>query len=217
MQKYYYILFFLISLNSCKQKEFLKENDMVSTYGFHNDSVINHIFFENNMFAGKKQASKKHINNEEKKLGDYAYFDDGKLSQFKIGFWNEYYENGTLKESGRYQIGRYIQCCFSGPCVRYYNYKIGKWDFYHLNGEIKAKVDFKLKKLWINTNCGGDYLKYGILSDEETFYNQQGEKIKSKIAETKIELEKSVTMTHHDLYLIPVIDNDTIIKVGAKY
>ena len=144
----------------------------------------------------------------------YAVFNDGETSQYKIGIWKEYYENGQIKEEGKYLIGRYVQCCFSGPCLRYYNYKVGEWKYYYENGTLELEGNYSIKKLWIDTNYGGDYIKYGILDSDSKFNNLSGERIRKDIDSLKLKYEKEYTHTHPGMYLIPLKENDTIISIG---
>lgn len=107
--------------------------------------------------------------------GKYAIDIEGKLSGLKVGIWVRYYENGQLKEQGSYEIGAYIQCCFSGSCKQFYNFKIGKWKYLYPNGKTKAIGEYEIVNLHVDTNCeGGDDLLFGILTDEWTFFNENG-------------------------------------------
>jgi antitoxin component YwqK of YwqJK toxin-antitoxin module len=209
-------LLLLLTLSSCKNENKLMESDNVSLYEFESGPSNYNFEFKNNIYSGPKKSFKKKIKNVEEILGYRAVYLDSSLSSFKFGKWNIYYDNDVLKESGKYQIGRYVECCFTGPCNRYYNYKIGKWKFYYPNGNLKANVNFELTKLRIHTNCGGDYLDYGIIDEKSEFFDEQGKLITKNIQELKLELEKSMTHTHIDRYLIPTIENDTIITIKLK-
>ena len=126
----------------------------------------------------------------------------------------EFYENGKIKEEGKYLIGRYAKCCFSGPCLRYYNYKVGKWRYYYKDGTLELDGNYKIKKMWIHTNCGGDYIKYGILDSESKFYDQSENQINENIESLKLNYEKESTYSLRGMYLIPSKESDSIISVG---
>lgn len=204
------ILIMTLTLFSCKEEVIIQENQKVSNFDLEKEVNFIRFKFSNNSYAGQTELSK----NKKTESGKYAKFNDGETSQYKIGLWKEYYENGQIKEEGKYLIGRYVQCCFSGHCLRYYNYKVGKWKYYYQNGTLELDGDYSIKKLWIDTNCGGDYIKYGILDSETKFYDQSGKRIKKNIESLKLKYEKEYTRTHPGMYLIPLKENDTIISIG---
>ncbi len=204
------VLTMALTLFSCKKEIVIKENQKVSKFDLENEVGFIRFKFLNNSFAGYSELSKyKKIES-----GKYAKFIDGETSQYKIGLWKKYYENGQLKEEGKYLIGRYVQCCFSGPCLSYYNYKVDKWKYYYENGSLELEGNYSIKKLWIDTNCGGDYIKYGILDSNTKFYDKSGERIRKNNENLKLKYEKEYTHTHPGMYLIPSKENDTIISIG---
>jgi len=203
------ILIITLSLFNCKKDVIIQENQKVSEFDFENEISNIRFKFSNNSFAGETELS----NNGKTESGNYAKFNDGETSQYKIGLWKEFYENGQLKEEGNYLIGRYVQCCLSGYCIRYYNYKVGKWNYYYPNGTLELKGNYSLKKLRIETNCGGDYIKYGILDSDSKFYDEKGKRIKENIKELKLNYEKEYTHIHPAMYLIPSMENDSIILI----
>jgi hypothetical protein len=141
-------------------------------------------------FIGKS-GSKEEIfsNGQIKERGNYAYDDENALSALKVDEWSSFYENGQQKSIGKYKIGTYIQCCFSGPCKQYYNYKIGTWKYYHPNGQLKAMGDYEIKKLHVNTSCeGGDDMPFGLTSAQWQYFNEQGQSIQPT-QELVLELE----------------------------
>ena len=212
-----FLLLLLLTLSSCKNETKLKENDNVSLFEIENGPTNYNFEFENNIYSGPKKSFTKKIKNTQEILGYRAVYMDGSLSPFKIGKWDIYYDNDILKQSGKYQIGRYVECCFAGPCNRYYNYKIGKWKFYYANGNLKADVNFELTKLRISTNCGGDNIKYGIIDETSKYYDEKGTLLTENIKELKLRLERSFTHTNTDYLLIPMVDNDTIIELISKH
>ncbi len=122
--------------------------------------------------------------------GNYAYDKEGNLSNLKTGDWTSYYENGQLKSKGKYNIGSFIQCCFSGACKQFYNYKVGSWEYFYSNGQLKAAGEYETKQLHVNTSCeGGDNMSFGITTSQWKYFNEKGETIEPN-AEFIIEFEK---------------------------
>ena len=197
-------------LFSCKREVVIKENQKVSKFDLENEVSFVRFKFSNNAFTGQTELSE----NKKIESGEYAKFNDGETSQYKIGLWKEYYENGQIREEGKYLIGRYVQCCFSGTCLRYYNYKVGKWKYYYENGTLELEGNYLIRKLWIDTNCGGDYIKYGVLDSDTELYDQSGDQIKKNLDSLKLKYEKEYTHTHPGMYLIPLKENDTLISIG---
>ncbi|MBF6639854.1 hypothetical protein IVB69_00025 [Flavobacterium sp. J49] len=121
------------------------------------------------------------------------------LTGLRIGFWNEFYENGQLKESGNYKLDSYKQCCVAGLCDEFYSYKFGEWSYYHLNGKLKAKGIYKIGKKIRNTNCeGGAEINFGFITENWKFYNEEGIEIKPNTSDIT-EIEKSSYTTQWDL------------------
>ena len=203
------ILLITVLLFNCKGNVSIQENQKVSDFDFENGVNFIRFKFSNNSFAGQTELSK----NKKTESGKYAIFNDGETSQYKIGLWKEYYENGQIKEEGKYLIGRYAQCCFAGPCLRYYNYKVGKWKYYYQNGTLELDGNYSIKKMWIDTNCGGDYVKYGILDSSTKFYDQLGNRIKNNIESLKLTYEKEYTYIYPGMYLIPSKESDSIVSI----
>jgi len=204
------ILIMAFTFFSCKKEVVIQENQKVSNFDLEKNVGFIRFKFINNSFAGQTELSK----NRKTESGKYAKFNDGETSRYKIGIWKEYYDNGQIKEEGKYLIGRYVQCCLSGPCLRYYNYKVGKWKYYYQNGILELEGNYKIKKLWIDTNCGGDYIKYGVLDSDTKFYDQSGNRIKNDIDSLKLKYEKEYTYTHPGMYLITSKEIDSIISIG---
>ena len=73
-------------------------------------------------------------------------------------------------------MGRYLQCCFSGPCAIYYDYKTGPWTFWYKNGNKKAEGVFKIIQQHISTSCkGGAYIKLAQIDKEKwKFWDEKG-------------------------------------------
>ncbi|MDP2160197.1 MAG: hypothetical protein Q8K02_06925 [Flavobacterium sp.] len=121
------------------------------------------------------------------------------LTGLRIGFWNEFYENGQLKESGNYKLDSYKQCCTAGLCDEFYSYKFGEWLYYHQNGKLKAKGIYKIGTKNRNTSCeGGAEINFGFVTDNWKFYDENGNEIKPNSNEIN-EIEKSSYITEWDL------------------
>ncbi len=211
MNAYYKILILIIttSLLGCKKEVLILENQKVSDFDYEKEVSHSRLKFSKKSFAGQTEL----IKNSKKESGMYAKFNDGETSKYKIGLWKEFYENGQLKKEGKYLIGRYLQCCNLGPCLRYYNYKVGKWKYYYKDGTLELNGNYSIKRMWIPTSCGGDYIKYGILDSDTKFYDRSGERIRKKNDSLKLNYEKEYTHTHPGMYLIPLKKNDTIISI----
>ncbi|MCK6608256.1 MAG: hypothetical protein L6Q46_08125 [Flavobacterium sp.] len=121
------------------------------------------------------------------------------LTGLRIGFYNEFYENGQLKESGNYILDSYKQCCVAGLCDEYYSYKYGEWIYYYENGKIKAKGIYRIGKINRNTSCeGGAEINFGFVTEKWKFYDEDGNEIKPNSIEIT-EIEKSSYVTEWDL------------------
>ena len=85
-----------------------------------------------------------HENGIIKRVGkiDLDYLSD----EARIGLWNEFYENGKLKEIGVYKPDFYTNCCIAGPCSMAYSYKIGEWSYFYNNGQLKAQGKYQIEK-----------------------------------------------------------------------
>lgn len=111
-----------------------------------------------------------------KNSGAIVILGDAKLRK---GDWKEYYENGQLKENGKYQLDTYTTCCTAGPCPVYYSYKIGDWTYFHDNGNTKAIGTYKMGKKHIDTTCeGGDRINFGYVTEKWKFYDINGKVMK---------------------------------------
>jgi hypothetical protein len=130
-------------------------------------------------FTGNSELKEETFSNGQiKERGNYAYDDENVLSTLKVGEWSSFYENGQLKSTGKYNIGTYIQCCFSGACKQFYNYKNGTWKYYHPNGQLRATGEYEIKQLHVDTSCeGGDEMPFGLTSTQWQYFNEQGESI----------------------------------------
>lgn len=121
------------------------------------------------------------------------------LLRGKIGLWNEFYENGKLKESGIYKSDFYTDCCTGGLCDMVYSYKVGEWNYYHKNGKLKAKGIYGIGKKNIETSCeGGDEIRFGYITENWKFYDLNGNEIRPTNKQIS-EIEKSSYSTEWEL------------------
>lgn len=116
-------------------------------------------------------------NGEVEETGDYVrFYEDSKLTG-RAGIWNEYYKNGKIKSSGRYEK----------------SFKVGKWKFYHENGEIAKKGSFlAYKKAYIKLK---KRLKEKAKIGKWEFFNAYGQLEKTMIS----------TLSKDDKYLVKEI------------
>jgi hypothetical protein len=133
----------------------------------------------NDKFAGNDTLIiKNYTDSTIKSKGNYAIDSENKVSELRVGEWFEYYENGNIKETGFFAIGSYLDCGIGGLERSFYNYKIGKWTYYFKSGKVSATGDYQTIKTLIDTRCeGGDSLDFGVINNNWTFYNEQGEQI----------------------------------------
>ncbi|MGB1207358.1 MAG: hypothetical protein ACPG5B_17050 [Chitinophagales bacterium] len=142
--------------------------------------------------------------------GKITISNNEEINHLKIGKWLTYYENGQIKTKGKYEIGKYIQCCCDGPCRQYYNYKSGMWKYFYPNGKLLAKGKYDIKSLHLNTSCeGGAELNFGIINDSWKFYNEENQEIAANDS-IRIELEKVNDDSFVGSYLIPNKDREKI-------
>ncbi len=191
----FFTYFLLISVAFSCQKS---TSTLPAKIYIHND---NRFSFLGEEFAGESDFTQIFDANDKLQAkGDFAFSQDGKLSELRVKLWSEYYSNGQLKSEGNYQLGSYIQCCFSGPCRQFYHYKVGEWRYYYSNGTLRAIGEYINAKLHIDTSCkGGDSLLFGLISDNWKYYDLDGsqEIIVDSIRKT---LEK---VQVGDRYLVP--------------
>jgi antitoxin component YwqK of YwqJK toxin-antitoxin module len=157
----------------------------------------------NERFSGKREVAEiLYNNNKIKAKGNYAISKNGR-SELKIGNWMSYYEDGAVMEKGKYEIGRYIHCCFDGPCMMFYNYKMGDWEYYNQNGNLEAKGTYDLIPFFIETTCkGGDSLIFGVTNSNWEFYNKEGSIILPTDS-IRLNFEKVENNSFGRVYLFP--------------
>lgn len=102
-----------------------------------------------------------------------------KYSNYRNGFWKEFYKSGALKEEGNFKLDTYTNCCTGGLCEIYYSYKFGEWSYFYENGKLKAKGIYKIERKHKETSCeGGTEIEYGNLDNSWKFFDEKGNEIK---------------------------------------
>jgi hypothetical protein len=161
------ISFFLIASCSIKKKNFeIGKSDTINIQNLSEEYFIsdyNLIPVVKNKFTGRDSFQIVNwLNGKTKESGKFAFNSQEDITLLKVGSFKENFENGNLKASGIYEIGKYTQCCAGGLCSQFYNYKLGEWNYYHENGDLKTKVNYKVKSFPIETSCeGGDTISFG--------------------------------------------------------
>lgn len=131
-------------------------------------SDFNLLTIENSKYKGKDSLiSISGSDNQVTLKGKFAINNENTLTGLKYGLVEEFYLNGNLKSKGKYEIGKYIQCCAGGLCAQYYNYKFGEWNYYYENGKKEANVLYQVKNYNLRTSCeGGANIQFGKIKSE---------------------------------------------------
>ncbi len=133
------------------------------------------------------------------------------ISDLKVGFWKEYYQNGTLKTEGNYRLGSYIGCCTGGPCRFFHYYRTGLWKFYDQKGELEYELTFEPTEFHIDTNCqGGDKLLFGIIKKVPIKYS--GDLTSDKI----FEFQKIITEDDYSIGIWTPLNGKIFIESKMK-
>ncbi|ALI98551.1 toxin-antitoxin system YwqK family antitoxin [Rufibacter tibetensis] len=154
---------FILVTTSCAQKQIPSIDNFQKygtlTNGFPLHSIAGTLYFENGII---------------KATGSFAESTAKETSQLKTGLWKEYYQNGTLRHEGTYQIGSYLNCGVVGLLTEYYHYKVGHWKYFNEKGELEFEVDFTPSTLHVETSCeGGDSLTFGLIKTVPIKYSNQ--------------------------------------------
>jgi len=110
-----------------------------------------------------------------KSIGSFAIDRNEKNSDYKIGKWTEYYENGQVKSIGEYQMSYVMACRSAMPDLAYYSYKIGSWTYYHVNGQVMATGKYDLDKQKVFTGIANQFAKKSVVSNYWFFYDSDGQ------------------------------------------
>jgi len=130
---------------------------------------------QNDIFIGQDSVFElHHANSNDVSIGKYARNNEGKVSYLKVDEYQSLNAQGKLIEKGKFNIGRYTQCCGGGLCSQFYNYKYGEWEYYYPNGNKKAFVSYQVKEFHLSTSCeGGVNLNFGQIDlSKSTFWNK---------------------------------------------
>lgn len=169
-------LFFVIMLIILGCSILKEERDQITYNPILNEERYE---IERGDYQGEREfVQKKYEDGVIESEGKVALSKEGNRSELKIGKWISYYKSGKIRIKGNYEIGNYVQCCYSGPCMQFYNYKTGEWKYYYENGKLEAEGRYIEKSLKLRTSCrGGANVRYGILDDSWTFYDEHENEI----------------------------------------
>ncbi len=139
--------------------------------------IINDDFeFRIDSFDGNTYTdSAYYANGKLRAIANYAFKKTKEKSIFNVGQYISFAENGSKTSEGQFSLGRYIQCCFSGPCYMFYSFKVGTWTYYYDDGLKLAQGNYSNSKIHIDTSCeGGDQVYDNSLDQNWTFWTKQG-------------------------------------------
>ena len=117
-----------------------------------------------------------------KSVGSFAFDRNGNKSDYKVGWWKEYYENGHIKLFGEYQIDYLYVCSSAMPARAYYSYKFGYWTYYYENGKIMATGKYVLDKQKVFTGIADQYAKKPTVTGSWLLYNSSGQQTKDRLS-----------------------------------
>jgi antitoxin component YwqK of YwqJK toxin-antitoxin module len=128
--------------------------------GYHGLFTVDTLFYDNKKI---------------KSIGSFAIDRNTKKSDFKIGKWTEYYENGQLKSIGEYQMSYVLACRSAMPGLSYYSYKINNWTYYYVSGQVMANGKYELEKQKVFTGIANQFAKKSVVTNDWLFYNSNGQ------------------------------------------
>ncbi len=131
---------------------------------------------DNNGYHGYFKTDTVFYSNKKiKAIGSYAIDRNGKASNYKVGKWIEYYENGQVKSIGDYQMNFVWTCSSVKPALQYYYYKIGKWTYYYDNGQLMAQGIYNIERAKVTTGVADQYSNKPIVTNQWILYNNNGQ------------------------------------------
>jgi antitoxin component YwqK of YwqJK toxin-antitoxin module len=137
--------------------------------------------FEDRFFAGKKVPDTLWYNDTSiKAIGYFAADKENKKSEYKIGLWKEFYEDGTLKSVGNYGMQYLLISYSSGRAIIYNQYKTGEWIYYYENAQVKAKGRYKIEKKPVSAGVDNQFAKSPVTTADWHFYNSDGKPLANK-------------------------------------
>lgn len=166
------IIILISTIVSCSPKK--KKHEIIKSQSIKIDSLTKEDFITDynllpiteNKFTGKDSIQIIYWQTGLPKIkGSFAFNNKNEKTYFKVGEFEEYHQNGKLKSTGNYEIGKYTQCCFGGLCTQFYNYKFGEWKYFYESGNLKNKVNYEVIRFPIRTSCQvGDTINFGQIN-----------------------------------------------------
>ncbi len=96
--------------------------------------------------------------------------------------WTEFYENGTVKSVGNYDIQYLLVSYSSNTGIIYNEYKTGEWVYYYENAQVKAKGRYKIVRTPVSTGVENQFTKSPVITEDWGFYNSDGKPLSNKKA-----------------------------------
>jgi hypothetical protein len=131
--------------------------------------------FADRFFTGKKVPDTLRYNDTAiKAIGYFAADKENKKSEYKIGLWKEFYENGTVKSVGNYGMQYLLVSYSSAQAIIYNQYKTGDWIYYYDNARVKAKGRYKIIKTPVSTGVDNQFTKTTVTTETWLFFDREG-------------------------------------------
>ena len=132
---------------------------------------------DRNKFIGKDSTIKiNYSNGNLKSIANYAKNILGEITTLKMDDYELYSLEGQLIEKGKFNIGRYAECCTGELCSQFYNYKYDEWIYYYSTGKQRAQVNYEAKEYHIDNGCeGGDKVVFSkVKISQSNFWDSEG-------------------------------------------
>ncbi|MES2849411.1 MAG: hypothetical protein V4685_10170 [Bacteroidota bacterium] len=141
-------------------------------------------FGEDKQYVGKKVLDTLYYNDTGSKtikaIGYFAVDKQDKKTEYRVGMWKEFYENGAIKYVGNYNIQYLLVSYSSNTGIIYNEYKTGEWVYYYENVQVKAKGRYKIVRTPVSTGVESQYTKSPVTTDDWVFYNSEGKTLANK-------------------------------------
>ena len=175
--KYFLFIVFLAPVFLQAQQKKNKDEQAISPLF----ETLRRFDFADRFFAGKKVPDTLRYNDTAiKAIGYFAADKENKKSEYKIGLWTEFYENGTIKSVGNYGMQYLLISYSSGHAIIYNQYKTGEWVYYYENARVKAKGRYNIVKNPVSTGIDKQFTKSPVTTKDWLFYNSDGKPLANK-------------------------------------
>ena len=175
--KYFLFIVFLSPLFLQAQQKERKDEQAISPLF----EILRRFDFEDRFFAGKKISDTLHYDDSSvKAIGYFAGDKENKKSDYRIGLWTEFYENGTIKSVGNYGMQYLLVSYSSGQAIIYNQYKTGEWVYYYDNGKVKAKGRYRIVKNPVSAGVDKQFTKSPVTTEDWLFYYSNGKPLANK-------------------------------------